>query len=71
MSLNKASVLQLCARKLPINEFMKGKNNRPLNIDTVACMLAEQYRLKDWEKAFNSAKEKAKSSTIHRLGLEM
>ncbi len=70
MSLNKASTLQICAKKLPIGKFMAGKNNRPLNIDTVACLLSEQFRLKDWEKALNSAREKSKSSVIHRIATD-
>jgi len=54
MSLNKAAALQVCALRLPINQFMK-KRVRPLNIDTVVCILSEFHHSKNWEDAYNKA----------------
>lgn len=58
MSVNKANALQIHSVRLPINQFMKGKV-RPLNIDTVICILSEYYHTKDWRTAYEKATSRA------------
>ncbi|KAM3142527.1 hypothetical protein pb186bvf_005429 [Paramecium bursaria] len=54
MSYNKAQALQICAKKLPIDEYIKG-NKRPLNIDNVVAILSLYYTHKDWKTAYDKA----------------
>jgi hypothetical protein len=53
-SYNKAQSLGIRAVKLPIKDFIKGRN-RPLNVDSVACLLSEYADCRDWRMAYERA----------------
>jgi len=57
MSYNKATALQIHSARLPIKAYMKGRV-RPLNIDTVACLLSEYVDCGDWKIAYERASSK-------------
>ena len=68
MSLNKANTLQICCKKLPIENYIKGVK-RPLNIDRVVSILSLYFQTKDWKVAFEES-DKFNMSLAERLKRE-
>ena len=53
-TLNRANLLQITARRLPIGNFIKNNFKKALNVSTAALMIPEYLSCQDWEMTFNT-----------------